>query len=69
MNQQDEGQSAQCRLPGPPTQETAVAKPLLDAVASVWDLFDQAHLQANKAMEPAGVPRRIVVNRTNNERR
>jgi hypothetical protein len=60
---------AQCRIPEPPTQETAVAKPLLDAVASVWDLFDQAHLQANKAMESAGVPERIVVNRTGNEGR
>ena len=60
---------ARRQLPEPHVHETPIAKPLLEATAALWELFDQARLQANEAMERAGAPERITVWRASNERR
>jgi hypothetical protein len=60
---------ARCRLPEGVAHQTPVGKPLLDALAVMWELFDQACRQANEAMDRVGVPERITVWRADNERR
>ena len=59
---------ARHRRPKPHTQEAPATQPLLAAVAGLWELFDQARLQANAALARAGVPERISVRRTSIER-
>ena len=62
-------QLAKCRRPKPQTEEAPAGNPLLEGMAALWELFDAARLQANEALERAGVPERIGVQRTSNERR
>ncbi len=62
-------QLAQCRRPKPQTDEAPLGNPLLESMAVLWELFDTARLQANDALERAGVLERISLQRTGNERR
>ena len=61
-------QLARHRCPKPPTGESPLDKILANGVAALWDLFDQARLQANTAFERADVPERIIVHHASNAR-
>lgn len=60
---------ARRQLPEAVTPATPAAKLLLDAIAGLWELFDQARVQANEALERLGAPARISMGREGNERR
>ena len=60
---------ARRQLPEAQEPETPAAKLLLEAVAGLWELFDQAREQANAALERLGAPARITVWRDGKERR
>ncbi|HVC80600.1 MAG TPA: hypothetical protein VNL35_08905 [Chloroflexota bacterium] len=52
-----------------PTPSAPATQPLLEAIAALWELFDQARLQVNAAMARVGVLERITLWRGSQERR
>jgi hypothetical protein len=61
-------QLAQHCRPKPPELESTVDTVLVNGVAALWELFDQARLQANAALERAAVHERIIVQHECNAR-